>query len=197
MLACRDGLAARRSTESLVYMHVRIPRSQRVIAVVTGFLMILAVVSANSALADDPTYPTRNGPKTESELQTELSEAGYPGPWDLASELNAYDRAAASATSSPAAPSVAPAPTQQAPSPAQVTSSDAQVEWVAINLGFWRPPPGMTDPNQLAASARKYVRLEQSICYENVVRGPDGQPQWYNMPFSLQDHCRLALSVTP
>jgi hypothetical protein len=158
----------------------------------------MALAPANSVLADDPTYPTRNGPKTESELQTELAAAGYTGPWDLASELNAYDRAAASAAASPAAqPSDSPAPPQQAPSTGQVVSSDEQVERVAIALGFWNPPPGMTDPNQLAGSARKYVRLEQNLCYENVVRGPDGQPQWYNTPFFWQDRCRVALSVTP
>jgi hypothetical protein len=149
--------------------------------------LILALVPAASALADDPTYPTRNGPKTESELQAELADAGYPGPWDLASELNAYDRAAPSTTTSPTAPSSA----------GPAVSSDEQVVNVALALGFWNPPPGMTDPNQLAANARKYVKLEQSICYEQVVRGPDGQPQWYSMPFSLLNHCRLALSVTP
>jgi hypothetical protein len=83
------------------------PRLPRAIAVVAGTLLILALVPA-SALADEPTYPTRNGPKTESALRTELQNAGYQGPWDLASELNAYDRATAPWPTSPPTPAPAP-----------------------------------------------------------------------------------------
>ena len=99
------------------FQFVQFPRAPRAIAVVAGTLLLLALVPANGALADEPTYPTRNGPKTESGLRTELQKAGYQGPWDLASELNAYDRAAAPWPVSPATPAPAsggtgvPAPT--------------------------------------------------------------------------------------
>jgi hypothetical protein len=41
-----------------------------------------------------PYYVTRNGPKTEMQLYTELTQAGYTGPQDIQSKLIAYDNAA-------------------------------------------------------------------------------------------------------
>jgi hypothetical protein len=43
----------------------------------------------------EQTFMTRGGPKTESQLRTELQAAGYPGPWDINSMLAAYERAGA------------------------------------------------------------------------------------------------------
>ncbi len=48
-----------------------------------------------ASTADASTYPTRKGQWTFDQLKNELSLAGYPGPWDIASVLNAYERAAA------------------------------------------------------------------------------------------------------
>jgi hypothetical protein len=70
---------------------------------------MLTLLPVNAALADEPTYPTRNGPKTESALRIELQNADYQGPWDLASELNAYDRAAAPQPVASSTPTPAPA----------------------------------------------------------------------------------------
>jgi hypothetical protein len=52
------------------------------------------VASAPSFASPPPTYPTRNGPRTETELRTELTALRYSGPWDVASMLAAYERAA-------------------------------------------------------------------------------------------------------
>ncbi len=42
-----------------------------------------------------PTYNTRKGTRTAEQIHQELSAAGYPGPWDIAAMLAAYDRATA------------------------------------------------------------------------------------------------------
>jgi hypothetical protein len=68
-------------------------------------LTLTLLVPSRVSAADEPAYPTRNGPRTESALQAELTAAGYPGPWDLASVLNAYD----SATTATSAPTAQPA----------------------------------------------------------------------------------------
>jgi hypothetical protein len=86
-----------------------LPRSPRTVALVAASVLMLTLLPVNAALADEPTYPTRNGPKTESALRTELQNVGYQGPWDLASELNAYDRAAAPLPVASSTPAPAPA----------------------------------------------------------------------------------------
>jgi hypothetical protein len=47
----------------------------------------------------EETYSTRNGAKTEAQIDEELRGAGYEGPWELEAALAAYERAAPSPAS--------------------------------------------------------------------------------------------------
>jgi hypothetical protein len=83
--------------------------------------VIYAVVTATPTPTVAPTntpatYTTRNGPKSEQDLRTELARAGYQGPWDLGALLTAYDRATA--------PTATPVPTRTpTPVPAPVRAT--------------------------------------------------------------------------
>jgi hypothetical protein len=46
-----------------------------------------------AATSAPQTYSTPNGPRTESQIRSELAAAGYSGPWDLASMFAAYEKA--------------------------------------------------------------------------------------------------------
>jgi hypothetical protein len=88
---------------------MRFPSYRRLsIALVLGALFAGAAVMP--VAAQEATYPTRNGPKTEAVLHAELTLAGYLGPWDMASMLTAYDEAAP-----PPAPPAASTPKPQEP----------------------------------------------------------------------------------
>jgi hypothetical protein len=56
---------------------------------------VIACVAIDPAASQETAYPTLNGPKTEAILRSELTAAGYSGPWNLESMLAAYDRATA------------------------------------------------------------------------------------------------------
>src|ERR1051325_7238110 len=71
-------------------------------ALVSLALLVVSVatvqpVNAQQVPTDttDPSYQTRNGPRTVTQLLNELDAAGYSGPWELDAMLAAFDRAAA------------------------------------------------------------------------------------------------------
>jgi hypothetical protein len=127
-------------------VHFRLPRPRLLAALTAGTVLVLTLSPASAALADEPTYPTHNGPKTESALQAELSTAGYQGPWDLPSELNAYDHATA--------PQLSPPP-QQTAQPVAPTSPYA--DWGQ------RGPSCAALPYVVGPGYAKYMRQLQGL----------------------------------
>lgn len=51
------------------------------------------VGSGAASNPQQPTYQTKNGPKTPVQIANELKAAGYPGPWDIDSMVQAYGAA--------------------------------------------------------------------------------------------------------
>jgi hypothetical protein len=60
---------------------------------VVGVMVLLSTPLVAAQADPDPTYATRDGPRTALQLQADLAAAGYGGPWDAASMVAAYDRA--------------------------------------------------------------------------------------------------------
>jgi hypothetical protein len=79
--------------EGVFAMHLRLYRHLSV-ALIVGVLLAGTAVPVS---AQEGTYPTRNGPRTASQLYDELHAINYPGPWDVNSMIAAYQRAAAPA----------------------------------------------------------------------------------------------------
>jgi hypothetical protein len=76
-----------------------------------------------TAAEAEPAYPTANGPRTAPDLQRELTAAGYTGPWDIASMLDEYGRAAQ--------PRIDPYPSDLAWSCLSANSSCSSAPWWA------------------------------------------------------------------
>jgi hypothetical protein len=84
--------------------------------------------TATPAPTPEPTYATRNGPKTAAQLHDELAQAGYAGPWDVNAMLAAYNAAGSQppAASSPASPPPPAAVAPAAPQPKHDYSADCE-----------------------------------------------------------------------
>jgi hypothetical protein len=82
----------------------------------------------------EPTYATRNGPKTATQLHDELSRAGYGGPWDPDAMLAAYNAAGRPPASGPAPAPPPPAPPSAAPAPQPTHDFGADCQSFASTL---------------------------------------------------------------
>jgi hypothetical protein len=65
------------------------------VAAIAAIIWLISPAFAAAQADSGATFQTRNGPRTMEQLEHELAAAGYVGPWDSASMLAAYERAAA------------------------------------------------------------------------------------------------------
>jgi hypothetical protein len=64
-----------------------------VAAALTAATVLAHPAGASAQAQPEVTYQTRNGLRSVEQLESELTAAGYGGPWDTVSMLAAYDRA--------------------------------------------------------------------------------------------------------
>jgi hypothetical protein len=86
---------------------------------------LLTQPAATMAPTPEPVYQTRNGPRTERQMQLELALAGYAGSWDIGSVIGAYERATA--------PTLAPLPT---PTPTAIPTIPPDLAGRCFTLAF-------------------------------------------------------------
>lgn len=145
-----------------------------------------------------PVYSTVNGPRTEPQLRDELAQAGYAGPWDIASLLAAYGRATAPTpppTRVPTStPTSAPAPTPPPRlDPALIASCTSFALSTAADLNDFVEPGSDAAGRAAIAMRNECLRAAQTdgaagaYCYQRAMLQWIRAEGWNSSSFALRD----------